>query len=72
MHYCDSEINATVKDDGNGFDAAFAPEGNGLNNMKARTNELGAKLNIESQKGKGTSINLQMKFHPNGGQKGVV
>jgi len=72
LHYRDSEINATVKDDGKGFDAAFAPEGNGLNNMKARTNELGAKLNIESQKGKGTSINLQMKFHPNGGQKGVV
>lgn len=72
VHYRDSEINATVKDDGKGFDATFAPEGNGLNNMKARTSELGAKLNIESQKGKGTSINLQMKFHPNGGQKRVV
>ncbi len=72
LNYRYDEINAMVKDDGKGFDAALATEGNGLNNMKARTNELNAKLNIESQKGKGTSVNLQMRFHPNGGQGEVV
>ncbi|MEO7802486.1 MAG: sensor histidine kinase [Ginsengibacter sp.] len=65
------EIHVTVKDDGNGFDAAVTTEGNGLNNMRARVRELHSKLTIESQKGKGTLVKLQMRFHPNGGQTEV-
>ncbi len=71
LNYQDNGITAEVKDDGKGFDTGVTKEGNGLNNMKARANELNAKLNIESQKERGTSVNLQMRFHPSGGHRKV-
>ncbi|GEO09529.1 sensor histidine kinase [Segetibacter aerophilus] len=46
-----------VKDDGVGFDVAEA-DGNGLGNMQKRADQLNGYITIESQKGKGTSVNL--------------
>ncbi len=54
-----------VKDDGDGFDPAAAPErrleslsGNGLVNLKHRAAELNARLEINSAPGKGTAVRL--------------
>jgi len=52
-----------IRDDGKGFDTA-APlgetRGNGLRNMKARATAMNAGLSIESQPGKGTTIELKV------------
>jgi ligand-binding sensor domain-containing protein/two-component sensor histidine kinase len=52
-----------VKDDGNGFDAAYQTMGgNGLYNMQKRAEELNGTLKIDSIMGKGTVICLQFKI----------
>jgi signal transduction histidine kinase len=54
----DREIILKVIDDGDGFDTSIKKKGIGLQNMNLRTQELGGTINILSQKGKGTEINL--------------
>jgi signal transduction histidine kinase len=49
-----------IKDDGDGFSAANIIIGNGLQNMKARAAEIGAAIDIQSEPGKGTVIQLQL------------
>ena len=49
-----------ISDNGKGFDAGQATAGNGLKNMKARANAVGATLAIVSAIGKGTIIKLAM------------
>ena len=50
-----------VVDDGKGMDDAPPnPEGNGLLNMKARADESGYRLNIHSESGKGTVVELEL------------
>jgi signal transduction histidine kinase len=49
-----------VKDNGTGFDANEVNEGNGIRNMQQRAALLKASLLIESEPGKGTSVNLSM------------
>jgi signal transduction histidine kinase len=65
-------ILAELKDDGKGFDTRHPKEGNGLNNMKARAEELNARLDIHSASGEGTCIRLEFDFHPAGGHLEVV
>ncbi|SFT72351.1 Tetratricopeptide repeat-containing protein [Algoriphagus locisalis] len=47
-----------IKDDGTGFDESTIKPGNGLYNMRKRAEELGGKLEIGSETGKGTSVTL--------------
>lgn len=47
-----------VQDDGKGFDKERRTDGNGLRNMRARAEEIKAKLIIESNPDKGTLIEL--------------
>lgn len=54
----DDGFQLVVKDDGTGFDESTIKPGNGLYNMKKRTEELGGKLEIDSEMGKGTSVTL--------------
>ena len=54
-------IKLAVRDNGAGFDVAQTSKGNGLLNMKARAEEMKAKLKIESGKGNGTNIELIFK-----------
>ncbi|HKC34632.1 MAG TPA: histidine kinase, partial [Chitinophagaceae bacterium] len=61
-----------IRDDGKGFDTNLNYDGNGLNNIRARATDLDAKFSIDSQKGMGTSIRLQLDFHPAGGHQEVV
>lgn len=52
-----------VKDDGAGFEKGeITGEGNGLQNMHQRANEIKGQLVIESATGKGTSISLTSKI----------
>lgn len=48
----------TIEDDGVGFDNASETEGNGLENMQLRAEEIYGKLNIMSQKESGTTVKL--------------
>ncbi|MBK6698944.1 MAG: tetratricopeptide repeat protein [Saprospiraceae bacterium] len=54
-------VKLAVRDNGIGFDVAQTSKGNGLLNMKARADEMKAQLNIESEKGSGTNIELIFK-----------
>jgi signal transduction histidine kinase len=55
----DSGLDLTIEDDGRGFDPEVVPSGRlGLGIMQERTNEVGASLDIESQKGNGTVVRL--------------
>ena len=47
-----------VRDDGKGFDAAAAGEGNGLVSMRRRAESIDGTLDIRSNVGKGTSVTL--------------
>ena len=49
-----------VKDNGKGFNPSEVLRGNGLRNMKHRAENSGGFLQIESQKGKGTSLQLKI------------
>ena len=49
-----------IQDDGKGFTLTEKTDGNGLRNMQARADEIGAKFNIQSQPGAGTIILLEL------------
>ncbi len=49
-----------IKDDGIGFNAMDNKNGNGLKNMLARADEIGATFEIKSQVGTGTTIKLEV------------
>ena len=49
-----------INDNGKGFDLATIKRGNGLNNLEKRAKEIGGQIEIKSQPGKGTCINLMM------------
>ena len=53
-------IRLVVEDNGRGFDAATLPDGkgNGLNNMKNRLQRLGGSVEIHSEPGKGTRVEI--------------
>ncbi|WP_242130545.1 tetratricopeptide repeat-containing sensor histidine kinase [Aestuariivivens marinum] len=51
-----SRLRIEILDDGKGFDLSEVKQGNGLNNMKKRANEINSKLIVSSELGKGTSI----------------
>jgi signal transduction histidine kinase len=56
-----SLIKLTIRDNGKGFDTTQPANGNGLNNMKRRAKEIKAGIQIESETGHGTSIELNLK-----------
>ena len=49
-----------IKDDGKGFDIENVDVGNGLLNMKKRMEEIGGNFSINSEIGKGTSVNVEL------------
>lgn len=48
----------TIRDNGRGFDPAARTEGNGLKNLRARAERMGARLEITSQPGQGSMLVL--------------
>jgi signal transduction histidine kinase len=55
------KLTFNITDDGNGFTGSHA--GNGLANMRQRTEELGGVFAVESSPGKGTAISFQFQLH---------
>ncbi len=51
-----------IKDNGEGFDIHQKVEGNGIQSMKNRSQEMGAILDLNSNKNKGTQITISMKI----------
>ncbi len=66
FHSNSKEWNIEIHDDGSGFDpdwAAGQSTGMGLINMKTRASLIGARLEIMSAPGKGTTILLEREYH---------
>ncbi|MXV15252.1 ligand-binding sensor domain-containing protein [Hufsiella ginkgonis] len=55
-----STLFLTIEDDGKGFETSAVPTGNGLANMKKRTEMLQGKFAIFSEAGKGTRMTIEM------------
>ena len=55
-------LELSVIDDGKGFEPNSIKRGNGLNNMKKRTEEIGAIFILQTEIGKGTVISLCVKY----------
>ena len=53
-----------IADDGKGFEPSLTTEGNGLTNIRLRTDEIGGRLEVSSETGKGTSIVLSIPRKP--------
>lgn len=60
-------IEATISDNGNGFDAGVAQtSGQGLKNLAARAEALGGRVDINSSQGTGTRISLWLPLKRSG------
>lgn len=53
-----NQVHFIIKDDGQGFDLQQQKQGNGLNNIRKRAGELQGRVDIVSEKGKGSSVKL--------------
>lgn len=49
-----------IRDDGQGFDAAVAPSGMGLGNLRERARALGGRVEISSAPGAGTTVRVRV------------
>jgi signal transduction histidine kinase len=67
----DGLIRFTVGDDGTGFDQAMTPAGLGLAGMQERAEILRALLNVRSQPGAGTTVELVMPVLAPAGTAGL-
>ena len=50
-----------MSDDGIGLPTEDSEEGMGLRNIRERVAAIGGRIDISSQKGKGTEINIEIK-----------
>jgi len=55
-------LHLRIADDGKGFIPSVKSQGNGLINLHKRAQELKGKLNISSEPGKGTTVDLAFKI----------
>ena len=55
------QLEIKITDDGCGFDPAKRGLRNGMTNMERRAKQIGAELNIHSEKGAGSTITLKIK-----------
>jgi two-component system sensor histidine kinase UhpB len=58
----DRQIEMNIKDNGKGFDAAKISNGNGMNTLKKRGDELSGYFNIQSHINEGTAVQLRFKI----------
>lgn len=56
----DDRLRMIITDNGDGFDPVTSFSGNGLRNMQARAEEMGAALKIDSIRGVGTTVALEI------------
>lgn len=55
-------IRLTVSDNGRGFEEGSSHKGSGLKGMKIRAEEAGGNIEIQSAKGKGTTLKVKLPF----------
>ncbi len=55
-------VSVTVQDDGKGFEPNAEKKGTGLNNIRNRVESVNGTINIFSEPGKGTEINVEFKL----------
>ncbi len=62
LSYNDTVLTITVEDDGKGFDVAVLQQSKGIgwSNIQNRVEFLKGKWDVDSQPGKGTSVNIEM------------
>src|SRR5262249_9725669 len=60
IHVEGSRLVLKIADDGNGFDAATAADGNGLASMQKRAKDCGGELTVSSDPAHGTTITLNL------------
>jgi signal transduction histidine kinase len=60
-HY-PQQVNIYIADNGEGFDMETIRKGNGLDNMQKRADEIGAKLSLQSKRGEGSLVSVQIKI----------
>ncbi len=63
LNQVEDGLQMSIMDKGKGFNLNQVIQGNGLNNMKKRAAGIGATLNVESQKEKGTRIILELPIN---------
>jgi ligand-binding sensor domain-containing protein/signal transduction histidine kinase len=68
IHVKDARLVLKIADDGNGFDAAIAADGNGLASMERRAKDCGGELTVFSDPAHGTTITLQIPTHSKAGK----
>lgn len=66
----DDRITLILSDDGKGFDLLSMKRGHGIDNMNVRAKRIGGQLKIDSQLGKGTSVQLVFQIRKEYRQKG--
>jgi ligand-binding sensor domain-containing protein/signal transduction histidine kinase len=64
VKYANRQLQLHIRDNGIGFDPEYLHHGNGIKNMKARSNQLGGQMHIHSTQGKGTQIELEIPVTP--------
>lgn len=72
LSYAGEVVLLDVNDDGRGFDPHFVPNGDGgfgLRAMRERAESLGGRLHVESERGEGTTLAVEL---PVGARRGVV
>jgi signal transduction histidine kinase len=66
IEHRDGKIILMMVDDGKGFDVNAHKDGYGLNNLEARTKLMQGIMTIDSQVGKGTSVQIEIPYNFNG------
>lgn len=62
FHFNDKAMNLHIIDNGKGFNLATARKGNGLKNIFKRAHQMGAKIKIDAENGKGTAVQLTLQL----------
>jgi signal transduction histidine kinase len=62
MRVWKGRLELRISDNGRGFDPSTADTGNGLVNMQRRATRLGAKLELQSEPGRGTDLKLTVSL----------
>jgi signal transduction histidine kinase len=63
VRFDERHLELSVRDNGRGFELSAAGSGNGLAGMRRRAELMGARLEIVSAPGEGTTVSLSLKTH---------